>query len=69
GVLFFAPLNKPLEFSIEEDYKIRQGYIENSNVKTVEQLGKMASDKSFDLKSKMVQMELNRIFKVTEMLR
>ncbi|MFH1429080.1 MAG: hypothetical protein ABIH39_04975, partial [Candidatus Margulisiibacteriota bacterium] len=25
GVLFFAPLNKPLEFSIEEDYKIRQG--------------------------------------------
>jgi len=69
GIIFKANNKKPLEFSLEEDYKIRQGYIENSNVNSVEQMGKMASDQGFDLRSKAVQLELQRIGKISEMLR
>ena len=69
GVFFLADKQKPLDVLPEEDYKIRQGYIENSNVNSVEQLGKMASDKSYDLKAKILQMELQRISKISEMLR
>jgi flagellar basal body rod protein FlgG len=69
GVVFSAHPNSALEFSPEEPYKIRQGYVENSNVNSVEQLGNMASDQSYDLKAKILQMELSRLTKVSEMLR
>ncbi|MFA5928778.1 MAG: flagellar basal body rod C-terminal domain-containing protein, partial [Candidatus Margulisiibacteriota bacterium] len=69
GVLFIASNKLPLEFILEEDYKIRQGYIENSNVNSVEQLTKLASKKTYDLKAKILQMELGKITKTSDMLK
>lgn len=69
GVIFLVKPQKSLEIVDKSDYKVRQGYIENSNISAVEQLGKMALDKAYDLKAKIVQMELQRLTKVSEMLR
>lgn len=69
GVNFLEPTNKDLFILAEANYQLRQGWLEQSNVNTVQQLAQMASKKTYELRSKVLQMELQRISKAADMLK